>query len=323
MMKKNILGSFVMVGILVLTLIAGCSSNKEPASKPQAGDFPSKAITIVNASAPGSPTDIMARAVAHSMKDDLGVPVVVVNADGAGGANMMAKIKAEAADGYTIATANAAQITNTYDQIPQHSIEDFDFLVNVQEEPYALVVLKDSPIQSFEDIMKLGQDAKLKIGGQLNILATMLEQIATGRYGFELPYAPFSGGSESVTNLLGGNVDVISSSPTTVKQYIEDGSMRVIAITGMKRMELDGFKDAPTLLELGYEKTEPTSYRGFIARKGIPQEIKDTLVNSITKALHQPGINIEVTGFMGPEEFTQYAKTGYDSYVDIVSGSKK
>lgn len=322
-MKKKWLGSFLTIGVLALSLLAGCSSNKETASTPeQTSAFPTKAITIVNASAPGSPTDIMARAAAHYMKDDLGVPVVVVNADGAGGANMMAKIKAEPADGYTIATANAAQITNTYDKITQHSIDDFDFLVNVQEEPYAIVVMKDSPIKTFEDIMKLGQEGKLRIGGQLNILSSMLEGITVEKYGFELPYTPFSGGSESVTNLLGGNVEVISSSPTSVQQYTQDGTMRIIAITGTKRMESEELKDVPTLLELGYEKTEPTSYRGFIARKGIPQDVKDKLVDSITKALNQPDINIEVTGYMGPEEFTEYAKKGFDSYVDIMSRSK-
>ncbi|QGP94026.1 Tripartite tricarboxylate transporter family receptor [Neomoorella glycerini] len=327
MLKKRWLGLTVSL-VLAASLLAGCSSGSKPAEAPKeasketgkiASTFPNKPITVLNSSTAGSPADVMAREVARYAEKYLGQPMVVVNKPGGGGGVMFAALKAEPADGYTIASVTASQIAALQSELKKDfSIDDFEFIANVQKEPYAIAVKANSSFKTMHDVIDFAKKnpGKLKIGGQGtgSALHLMILQLAE-QAGIEITWVPFGGGSESVTNLLGNNVQVISTAPATVNQYVEAGQIKVLAISGDQRME--HMKEVPTLKELGYDITM-TQYRGFIAKKGLPSDVKAKIVDAIKKAVAEPGFkeymakNKQPDGFMGPDDFAAYARKDYE-----------
>ncbi len=296
-----------------------------------ASGFPTKPITVFNSSTAGSPTDVMARQVAQHARKTLGQPMVVVNKPGGGGGVMFAALFAEPADGYAIASLTASQVAGLHAELKKDfSFENLDFLANVQRESHCLVVKADGPFQTLKDVVEAGKKGTgVKVGGQgtgsaLHLMVMLLAE----QSGAKLDWVPLGGGSESVTNLLGGTVPVISTSPATVNQYVEAKQMRVIAVSSDKRV--DHLKDVPTFKELGYD-IELTQYRGFAARKGIPAEAKAKLVDAIHKATREPAFkdfmakNYQPDGFLGSEEFNAVARADFELMGRLMQklGSKK
>ena len=280
--------------------------------------FPTKSITIFNSSTAGSPADVMARQVAQFARKYLGQPMVVVNKPGGGGGVMFAALIAEPPDGYTIASVTAAQIAALQGELRKDfSFDQFEFIANVQKDPYCLAVKTDSPFKTLQDMIDYAKkNPRLKIGGQgtgsaLHLMVLLLAEES----GIRISWVPFGGGAESVTNLLGNHVPVISTAPATVNQYVEAGQIRILAISGDQR--LPHLKDVPTFKDLG-RNIVMTQYRGFAARKGLPPEVKAKLVDAVKKAVAEPGFkeymakNYQPDAFLGPEEFAALARSDYD-----------
>ena len=334
MQKKKILTSLVMGVFIVSTLLVGCSqpgsSGSAPSGKKES-NYPTKTVTILNSSNAGSPADVMAREIARQAEKTLGQSVVVVNATGGGGGVMMAKLLKEEANGYTIAAVTASQVAALQSELKKDfKFEDFDFLVNVQKEPYAIAVRADSQFKTIKDLIDYAKTGvgKLKAGGQGtgSALHLMMLQLASASDS-KITWVPFGGGAESVTNLLGKNVDVIATAPATVNQYVEAGQVRILAITGEKRM--DSLKDVPTLYELGYKEITETQYRGFFAKKGLPTDVRAKIVDALTNATKAPEFkaymekNKQPDGYMSPEEFGAYAKKDFDQVGQLLAKHMK
>jgi putative tricarboxylic transport membrane protein len=301
------------VGLVVATALGALSVVADAA-----GGYPIKPITVFNSSVAGSPTDVMARQVAQYARKYLGQPMVVVNKPGGGGGVMFAALFSDPPDGYTIASLTGAQIAALHSELKKDfSFENFEFIANVQREPNCLAVKADGPFKTLRDMIEYAKkNPSLKVGGQGTGSALHLMVMLLGdESGTKLSWVPFGGGMESVTNLLGNTVSVISTSPATVNQYVEAKQMRILAITGDKRM--DHLKDVPTFKELGYDIVM-FQYRGFAARKGLPPEAKAKLADAIRKAVAEPGFkefmkkNFQPEGFLGPEEFTALARADFD-----------
>ena len=114
---------------------------------------------------------------------------------------------------------------------------------------------------------------------------------------------------------MGNHVPAVVTSPTTMNQYVEAGQVRILVGSGEKR--LPQWKNVPTLKELGYDIVI-TQYRGFAAKKGLPPDVRAILVDTIKKAMAEPGFkeylakNSQFAEFMGPEEFTAAVRADYE-----------
>ena len=302
-----------LVCCVAMSLIGALADGTDAAS-----GFPSKAITVLNSSTAGSPTDVLARQVAQHARKHLGQPMVVVNKPGGGGGVMFAGLFAEPADGYTIASLTASQVAALHAELKKDfSFENLDFLANVQRESHCLVVKADGPFKTLQEVVEAAKKGSgVKVGGQgtgsaLHLMVMLLAE----QSGSKMDWVPLGGGSESVTNLLGGTVPVISTSPATVNQYVEAKQMRIIVVSGEKRV--DHLKDVPTFKELGYDIVM-TQYRGFAARKGLPAEARAKLVDAIHKATREPAFkdfmakNYQPDGYMGPDEFNAFARADFE-----------
>ncbi len=303
-----------------------------PASAPpdaQAAAYPSKPITVFNSSTAGSPTDVMARQVGQHIRGHLGQQFVVVNKPGGGGGVMFAALFAEPADGYTIASLTAAQVTGLHAELKKDfSFADLEFIANVQREPNCLAVKYDSPLKSLPDLIEAARKTpSFKVGGQGTGSALHLMVLLLGeKAGVKFTWVPLGGGSESVTNLLGGTVPVIATAPATVNQYVEAKQMRILAVSGEQR--LPHLQDVPTFRELGHDIVI-TQWRGFAARKGFPAAAKATLADAIKRAVAEPGFkefmakNRQPDGYLGPEEFSRVAREDFELMGRLLQGLKK
>ena len=303
---------------LVMVLVAGYSLGVVPAEAAEGTKFPIKPITILNSSPAGSPADVMARQIAQQAKKHLSQPMVIVNKPGGSGGVMFASLMADPTDGYTISTITSALITALHGDLKKDfSFDQFEFLAHVQKEPFCIAVKSEAPFKTLKEMIEYAKkNPRLKIGGQATYSALHLLALALAEEsGMPISYVPYRGGSEIIASLLGGHVPVVVSSPTTMNQHVEAGKVRILVASGEKR--LPQWKDVPTLKELGYDIVI-TQYRGFAAKKGLPPDVRAILVDTIKKAMAEPGFkdylakNSQFAEFMGPEEFTAAVRADYE-----------
>lgn len=322
--RARLLVSLIVLLSLAL-MVTGCTSTKPQTTPgntpaPTATNYPTKPITVINSSTAGSASDVMAREVARYAEPVLKQPLVVVNKTGGSGGPMFAGLLTEPADGYTIGVANAGQLATLQAELKgQFKFEDFEFLANVQMEPYAIAVKSDSPFKTLKDMIDYAKanPGKLKLGGQgtgtlQQILVKQLEAMAQ----ITATYIPYGGGSEAVTAALGGTVQAISTAPATVNAYVEAGQMRILAVAAAERTPM--LKDFATFKEQGFD-IQLTQWRGFFAKKGMPADVKAKLVDAIKKATQDKGFkdymaknNME-DAFIAADEFQALAKKDYEA----------
>ena len=304
--------------ILTVSLFAGGSQQKGEEK------FPSKQIRLIVQASPGGSSDLNCRTIAPGVEAVLGVPVVVENRPGGGGAVALSYGAAQPADGYVInhVPVDIALLkpTGTADITP----DDFAMLCRVAYHGAGIMVRADSRYRHFNDFLA---DARARpgqvtvgnsgIGATWHISAVQLEN-ATG---IRLSHIPFEGAAPSITALLGGHLDAIVASPAETAPQVLGGDLRLLAIYYEERMPL--FPDTPTLRELGIDLTTLV-YLGFGVPKGTPREVINILVDAFKKSyestvyqdmLKSRGLS---PGWMGPDEYTRFVKEDFEKYMKLV-----
>ena len=256
-------------------------------------DWPTKSIQLVVPFAAGGPTDTIARLIAVPMGQALGQTVVVENVPGAGGTIASTKVARAAPDGYTIyihhmgmATANAL-----YDKLPYDPMTSFDYIGQVADVPMVLLGKKDLPANNFKEL-----EAYIKANGSKVTMANagpgavsqLCGLLFQSRLGVKLTNIPYKGTGPALTDLLGGQVDLLCDQTTQTIPYIKDGRVKAFGTTTMKR--LPAIPNVPTLNEQGLKGFEVKVWHGVYAPKGVPQPILDKLNAALKKALNTPDV---------------------------------
>jgi len=256
-------------------------------------DWPTKSIQLVVPFAAGGPTDTIARLIAVPMGQALGQTVVVENVPGAGGTIASTKVARAAPDGYTIyihhmgmATANAL-----YDKLPYDPMTSFDYIGQVADVPMVLLGKKDLPANNFKEL-----EAYIKANGSKVTMANagpgavsqLCGLLFQSRLGVKLTNIPYKGTGPALTDLLGGQVDLLCDQTTQTIPYIKDGRVKAFGTTTMKR--LPAIPNVPTLNEQGLKGFEVKVWHGVYAPKGTPQPALDKLNAALKKALNTPDV---------------------------------
>jgi tripartite-type tricarboxylate transporter receptor subunit TctC len=260
---------------------------------PALADYPDKPVTIVVPFAAGGPTDKVARDLAEAMRKHLGNQSIVIdNTAGAGGTIGANKVAKAAPDGYTLLLHHAGLATapSLYRKLPYKTLEDFEYLGMVNEVPMTLVGRPTLPASNYAELSKWIDANKGKINlanagiGAASHLCGLLFQNAIK---VEMTTVPYKGTGPAMTDLMGGQVDLMCDQTTNTTAQIESGKIKGYAVTSPKRLTTPSLKNLPTLDEVGLKGFNVSIWHGLYAPKGTPKAVTDKLNAALRAALKE------------------------------------
>ncbi|WP_297722793.1 tripartite tricarboxylate transporter substrate-binding protein [Limnohabitans sp. Rim8] len=261
----------------------------------QADTYPTaKAISIVVPFTAGGPTDRVARDLAEALRKPLGGATVVVdNAAGAGGSIGANKVAKAAPDGYTLLLHHIAMSTmpTLVRNIPFKVESDFEYLGMVNDVPMTLIGKPALPATNYKDLTTwIGANkGKINLGnagiGSASHLCGLLFQNAIQ---VDMTTVPYKGTAPAMTDLIGGQIDLMCDQTTNTSSQIEGKKVNAYAVTTNKRLTTPALKDLPTMQESGLKGFEVTIWHGLYAPKGTPADILVKLNTALKAALKDP-----------------------------------
>jgi tripartite-type tricarboxylate transporter receptor subunit TctC len=260
--------------------------------------WPDRPIALVIPFAAGGPTDIVARMMSVPMTKALGQQVVVENTVGAGGTLGATRVARAKPDGYTIfmhhmgmATAPALYRKMTFDPL-----KDFEYVGQVVDVPMTLLARKDFPANTLDELLAYIRANKDKVTlanaglGAVSHLCGLLFQSAIG---VDMTTVPYKGTGPAMTDLLGGQVDLLCDQTTQTVPIIKEGRVKVFGVTVPRR--LAALPSVPTLDEQGMKGFEVKVWHGLYAPKGTPQPVLDRLNAALRTAMDDPTVRQRMT----------------------------
>jgi len=251
--------------------------------------WPSKPIRIIVPYPAGGTSDIFARALAPGITEALGQPVVVENKPGATGnlgADYVAKSKP---DGYVFLLADIGSLAispSVSAELPFDPVKDFAPVAMVAYSPHLLAVNPSVPAKDVKELIALAKAkpdslnfAVSGIGGANHLAGIDFAM----RAGIKWTYIPYKGGSQAITDVIGGQAQVLFNGMLATYPFVKDGKLKVIAISSAKRFS--AAPDIPTVAESGIPGFETGSWQGIVAPAGTPPEIVNKLHATVTKIL--------------------------------------
>jgi tripartite-type tricarboxylate transporter receptor subunit TctC len=303
------------------------------AAAAQASDFPNKAIRLVVPFPPGGATDAAARLVAVKMSEHWGQPVLVDNRAGAGG-NVGSDLVAKSpADGYTLVmgvTGSHAINTSLYSRMPYDPVTDFVAISQVAVVPNVLVVHPSVPAKNLAELVALAkkEPGKLNYASLGNGTAAHLGmEMLKSEAGVDITHVPYKGSAPAVSDLLGGQVQMMVDGLPSALPHVKAGKLRAIALTSLRRSP--SLPDLPTISET-YPGFYADAWSGLFAPKGTPQPVVDKLSAEVQRILKLPDVR-EKLAALGAEpvgstqaEFAAHVKKEIDKWAKVVktSGAK-
>ncbi|HET8744264.1 MAG TPA: tripartite tricarboxylate transporter substrate-binding protein [Ramlibacter sp.] len=260
-----------------------------------AQDFPgSKPITIIVPFSAGGPTDKVARDLAEALRKPLnGATLIVDNAAGAGGSIGANKVAKAQADGHTLLVHHIGMATmpTLVRNIPFNVENDFEYVGLINDVPMTIISKPTIPANNWKELMAWIQANKGKINlgnagvGSASHLCGMLFQHAMG---VDMTAVPYKGTGPAMTDLMGGQIDIMCDQTTNTTGAIEGKKVKVFAVTTSKRLTTPALKDVPTLQELGVKDFNITIFHGLYAPKGTPAAVVKKLNDALKLALKDP-----------------------------------
>jgi len=270
------------LGLALALAVSGCGSNLDGGSGDTA-DFPGgDPITIYVGADPGGSTDLIARALAEPVSDDLGVAVTVENKPGANGALAAKELAGKKADGHTIMVFNGSLAFITPLAVPEDEavdIADYEIITGVSQDDYVLVSAPSSNLKTVADIKAANKTIKYGTTG-VGTGSELSSALLFGQAGIPATAVPFDGGNPTLTAVLGGQVDVGAIQLGEAVEQIEAGKLTPIVTFAEERPSY--LPDTPTAIEAGYD-TPVQQSRAIFAPKGTPKEVLDKLRASFEK----------------------------------------
>ena len=299
-----------------------------------AQSYPAKPIHLIVPFPPGGGTDLFSRAVAGKLNETLNWTIVVENKPGAGGNLGVEAAVNSPADGYTMVmgqTSDLAVNPTLYRKLRYDPLRDLAPVVLVASAPIVIVVSDKSPYRSLADIVAVAKERPGRItlatpgNGTVSHLSAVLLQRAAG---IELVHVPYKGAAQALPDLMGGQVDLYSSSVSSSIGQIKGGKLRAIAVTSAHRSP--ALPDVPTVAQSGYPGFEADTWYGLLMPAATPAAIVQRVNAEVNKLLSLPDLRERIGAEGGaalggtPERFVALLKTDLAKWGNAVrqSGAK-
>ncbi len=289
--------------------------------------YPDKPITIVVPFAAGGPTDKVARDFAEAARKHLNnATIVVENVGGAGGTLGANKVAKAAPDGYTLLLHHIGMATSPalYRKLPYNTLEDFEYLGMINDVPMTLIGRPTLPANTYPELVKWLEANKGKINlanaglGAASHLCGLLFQQGVK---IDMTTVPYKGTAPAMTDLLGGQVDIMCDQTTNTSGQIESGKVKAYAVTTLKHLATPALAKLPTLDESGLKGFNLTIWHGLYAPKGTPKAVQDQLNAALRGALKDPefikrqeglGAVVVTDGRLAPAEHKKFVSAEID-----------
>ncbi len=264
-------------------------ASAQPASKP---------VTLVVPYAAGGGTDTVARLIGEQMSRALGRNVIIENVVGGGSTIANDRVARSAPDGSTVLINHVALLAapSLFNNLRYDTQMAFEPVGLVNNAPMLLIGRKSIPGTSSKDyvdwIRTQGAKANFAHGGigtNSHLCAVMMGDVL----GFKPTFVAYRGSAPAITDLLGGQIDLLWDQVTNAITQVQAGALHGIAVTSPQRLEQ--LKDVPTTAELGMPEVSFTMWHGLYVAKGTPKQTVDALNAALRKAISDPGIVAKLT----------------------------
>ena len=311
-------------------LLAGAAAVIAPRTAPAQQDYPSKTIRIVSPFSPGATSDLVARALGQALSAAWGVSVLAENKPGGGsviGADLVAKAPP---DGHTLLVAAAAigVIPALLPRLPYVPYKDLLPITLVGTVPFMMLVHPSVPAKSVQEFVAHAKANPGKLNfssGGNGTIPHMGGELLKLRAGIEMTHVPFKGGADSLTALLGGQVQMTIDGGPHVLGHIRSGALRMLAVATLER--LPQFPDTPTIAESGYPGFESNAWQSLWVTGGTPPSVQRKISVEVMRILHTPEMmeRLRAMGLLPiggtPEEAETFIRAETTKWAAVIKAS--
>ena len=315
--------------LLWIAAAACCAIASGASAQPAARDagYPTKPIRFIVPFAPGGGTDIIARIVAQQLNEMLGQPVVVDNRGGAGSTLGTDIVTKAPADGYTMLLGNISLAFNAwlFKKLPYNAIKDLAPVTLVAVQPNIVVIHPSVPAKSIKEFAAYAraQPGKLSFasagaGSGTHLAGEMLKD----RLKIDLLHVPYKGTGPALTDLIGGQVQMMVSTFASALPHVKSGRLRALGVTSAKRSP--AAPDVPTLGESGVPDYDYSTWYALFVPTGTPRAVIDKLNQATRKVLASDDMKqkFDAQGLdplsSTPAELTAYLRSETEKWGTVV-----
>ena len=293
--------------------------------------YPSKAVHIVVPFPPGGSTDLIARKLGDKLSATWKQPVVVENRAGAGGTVGADFVSKSEPDGYTLligVTGSNGIAGALYPNLPYDTVKGFTPVTAVVSAPLLIVKNPKLPAKNLQELIAAARARPASItygspgnGTSMHLTGEMFK-LATKA---SLLHIPYRGSGGALTDLMGGQIDMMFGDVLVVMPQVQSGKLVPLAVTSKERHPL--FPNVPTVAESGYPGFEALSWQGLFAPPGTPADIVNRLQQESAKALASPAVKEKllaqgaVPGGIAPGEFALMIADEHAKWAKVVKAS--
>src|SRR5215510_12239873 len=294
-----------------------------------AADYPTRPVKWVVGYPPGGATDIIARLIGQRLQERLGQPFVIENKPGAGNNIATESVVNAAPDGYTLLLVNPANYINTslYTNLKFNVPRDIAPVASFNRVPNVMTVNKDVPAKTVAEFIEYvkANPGKVNLASSGNGTSVHLSgEMFMAMTGAKMTHVPYRGAAPALTDLIGGQVQVIFDNMPSVLQHIKSGTLRALAVTTTQRSSQ--LPDTPTVADTvpGYEAS---ALFGMGAPKNTPKEIIAKLNAEVNAILAEPAIKARLVELGGapliqtPEQFGKDIVAETEKWKKVVEGA--
>ncbi len=294
-----------------------------------AQSYPAKPIRIVAGFVPGGGSDFIARMVAQKITEPLGRSVIVENRPGAGGAIAIEYVARAPADGYTLLLTSAGPngiLPAMSPKLPYDPLKDFDAITQVVSMPFLMAVHPSLPVKTVKDLVALARakPGQLNYGsaghGSTNHLVNVQLGLAAN---INITHVPYKGVAAAMTDVIAGNIQILSGDLVTILPQAKSGKVRAIAVTSAKRSAL--VPQIPTVAESGVPGYDTSGWFGMVAPAHTPRTISERLNSEMVKGITAPDARERLSAMGGDvvassiAEFSAFMRADHAKWAKVVA----
>jgi tripartite-type tricarboxylate transporter receptor subunit TctC len=276
--------------LCLVALLAGLSVVGQAQAQ---STYPQKPVRLIVPFAPGGASDILARTLGQKLSETTGQSFVIENKPGAGGTLGAELVAKSAADGYTLLLADVAVHTIAPKLYPKlgYTQEQLLPVINLATFAHILITPPASTLKSFADVLALdkAKPGRFSVASSGNGTSTHLTiEMVNMTAATQLAHVPYKGGGAAITDVMGGQVDMMFIGTPPAMPLIQSGKLKALAVTTTKRMST--LPQVPTVSESGLPQFESIAAQGIFAPAGTPRDVVQKLNTEVAKIIRMPDV---------------------------------